>query len=82
MGQDAEDAISAVEPYEGGKGDLLWRLHRLSIVDKHRLPLAIVGGNLGINFQEFYPEMFPEGAPINPWNLFVGNMRFLGAHQE
>jgi hypothetical protein len=76
MRKDAIDAIRAVEPYEGGKGDILWRLHRLSIIDKHRLPIAIAGGNMGINFQIFYPELFPKGAVVNPWNLFVGDMRF------
>jgi hypothetical protein len=30
-------AIDAVEPYKGGKGDILWRLHRLNNIDKHRL---------------------------------------------
>ena len=76
MGQDAIDAISAIEPYEGGNGDILWRLHRLSIIDKHRLPLAIVGGSLGIHMPTFYPELFNERERNNPWNLLVTPMRF------
>ncbi len=40
MGQDAIDAIDAIKPYKGGN-DTLWRLHRLNIVDKHRLVIAV-----------------------------------------
>ena len=76
MGQDAEHAISAVEPYEGGKGDLLWKLHRLSIIDKHRLPITIVGGNLGVHMPTFYPELFSESERSNPWNLLVSDLTF------
>lgn len=28
--------IDALEPYKGGKGDILWRLHELDNIDKHR----------------------------------------------
>lgn len=76
MGQDAIGAISAVEPYQGGNGDILWRLHRLSIIDKHRLPITVVGGNLGIHLPTFYPEMFTDSAKNNPWIMNVTNMRF------
>lgn len=38
--QDAIDAIDAVEPYAGGKGALLWTLHDLNNVDKHRTILT------------------------------------------
>jgi hypothetical protein len=37
MRQDAIDAISAIEPYGGGKGKVLWNLHTLNNIDKHRL---------------------------------------------
>jgi hypothetical protein len=40
MRQQAVDAIEAVKPYKGGN-DLLWRLHRLNNIDKHRLLLAV-----------------------------------------
>jgi hypothetical protein len=39
MRQDAIDAIKAIKPYKGGN-DTLWRLHRLNIIDKHRLLMA------------------------------------------
>lgn len=35
--------IEALEPYQGGNGDALWRLHELSIADKHKLLLPIFG---------------------------------------
>lgn len=37
--KEAKDAIRAVKPYEGGN-NLLWHLHRLDIIDKHRLLVA------------------------------------------
>ena len=39
MRQDAIDAIKAIKPYKGGN-NTLWRLHRLNIIDKHRLLMA------------------------------------------
>ena len=43
MRQDAIDAIDAVKPYKGGN-DALWQLHRLNIVDKHRLLVTVGSG--------------------------------------
>jgi hypothetical protein len=40
MGQKAVDAIDVIEPYKGGKGTILWRLHKLNNLDKHRLLLT------------------------------------------
>jgi hypothetical protein len=37
MTEMAIKAIDAVEPYQGGKGEILWRIHRLNNIDKHRL---------------------------------------------
>ncbi len=39
MRQDAIDAIDAIKPYKGGN-DILWRLHSLNKIDKHRLLLT------------------------------------------
>jgi hypothetical protein len=41
MRKDAKDAIDAEEPYGGGKGRLLWQLHQLDIIDKHRIVYTI-----------------------------------------
>lgn len=44
MRPEAIRAIDAVKPYGGGN-DVLWRLHRLDIIDKHRT-LLIVGAHV------------------------------------
>jgi hypothetical protein len=43
MRQDAIDAITAIEPYGGGKGEILWQLHCLNNIDKHQLLLTVYG---------------------------------------
>lgn len=37
VGQDALDLIRATEAHRGGKGDALWRVHRLDVEDKHKI---------------------------------------------
>jgi len=39
MREDAIDLIRTIKPYKGGN-DVLWRLHRLNNIDKHRLLLT------------------------------------------
>jgi hypothetical protein len=46
MRQDAIDALSIIEPYGGGKGEILWQLHSLDNIDKHRLLLTVHGALL------------------------------------
>jgi hypothetical protein len=43
----ALDILYALKPYKGGH-DGLWRLHRLDIVDKHRLLLAVVAAHRNV----------------------------------
>ena len=40
--KDIAKEIGAIEPYQGGNGDILWRLHALSLREKHRLLLTLV----------------------------------------
>jgi hypothetical protein len=40
MRKEAIKAIDAIKPYKGGN-DVLWRLHRLNQIDKHRLLIAV-----------------------------------------
>jgi len=47
MRQEAIDAIDVIEPYKGGKGAILWRLHRLNNIDKHRLLLTACSTHVG-----------------------------------
>ena len=62
LGQDAIDAITEIEPYQGGKGETLWCLHRLSIIDRHRLPLTVIGGQMGVDLIPLYRDRIPELA--------------------
>ena len=45
MRQDAIKAIDAIEPYGGGAGEILWHLHTLDIIDKHKLLIAVGSTN-------------------------------------
>jgi len=51
IGADAEKFIRAIEPYKGGKGELLWILSKLDILDKHRalIPAGATFGQISIN---------------------------------
>ncbi|MGO9530227.1 MAG: hypothetical protein ACLP3B_03515 [Syntrophobacteraceae bacterium] len=61
---DAIDVLRSIEPYQGGKGHGLWVLHRLDIVDKHRL-LVTVGSSfqsvdLVAHMRPFFEKMLTE----------------------
>lgn len=47
ISKEALDLLYGLKPYKGGN-DTLWLLHRLDIVDKHRLMLAVVSAAQGI----------------------------------
>jgi hypothetical protein len=73
--RDAAKLIDAVEPYKGGAGHILWVLHRLSIVDKHRM-LVMIGSAYGIgigdHMQRMAADMNPIFEALNPPDLFIG----------
>jgi hypothetical protein len=48
MRQEAIDRIDAIKPYKGGN-NVLWRLHRLNNIDKHRVLVAAATSHLGHN---------------------------------
>jgi hypothetical protein len=48
MREEAVKAIDAIKPYKGGN-DTLWRLHRLNIINKHRLILMIGNALYGVD---------------------------------
>lgn len=52
-------AVIALEPYRGGKGDVLWKLHQLDIFDKHRLliPVVSVYSAVGIDLTAAFRRM-------------------------
>jgi len=49
---------------QGGKGDVLWTLHRLNNIDKHRLILAAGAAFRSINFGAIISEMVGGNFPI------------------
>lgn len=49
ISKDALDVLYALKPYKGGN-DALWRLHRLDIIDKHRLLLTVAAAAMTVVF--------------------------------
>ncbi len=63
LAQQAKDLIDAIKPYRGGN-DSLWKIHKLNIIDKHRL-LVTVGSaydslDLGAHVIETMNRAFPD----------------------
>jgi hypothetical protein len=56
MGREAIDALAALEPYKGGKGNDFWVLHSLNNIDKHRTLVAA-----GSSYEAVVPGM-PENV--------------------
>ena len=50
--QDAIDFIDATNPYRGGN-DVLWQIHKLNIIDKHRVLLAVQSASGPVGFDTF-----------------------------
>lgn len=72
MSSRAIAAIDAVQPYGGGN-DVLWHLHALNNIDKHRLILtvgsAVRSVDVGSMFQQKSPELAVFGDKLS---LFFG----------
>jgi hypothetical protein len=64
-GKDAIKILRACKPYSGGN-DLLWSLHQLNRVEKHRFPLVAFASyrNLIFNLKMTLPKDFPGGERI------------------
>jgi hypothetical protein len=64
--------LKALKPYKGGN-DLLWRLHRLNIADKHKMLVPVVAGYKSFSFDAVATmrAAFPDAAP---WDE-AGEMR-------
>jgi hypothetical protein len=48
MRENVQDAIRAIHPYQGGN-NTLWRLHRLDVIDKHKMLVAALGNITAVN---------------------------------
>jgi len=57
----ATKLIDNIQPYQNGRGDVLFRLHRLNLTDKHRLLLAVISQPrvIGSNSAGFLVLRFP-----------------------
>ena len=74
MKQDAINAIHATKPYKGGN-DLLWKLHRLNIVDKHRSLFTVGAAFQSLDITASMVQSMKAAAPemaTFPWpSLFL-----------
>jgi hypothetical protein len=69
MSKTAEKAIDALQPYKTGN-DVFWRLHVLSIADKHRTLIPIAVGLTGHSVQVNNVVVFVgPGKPIAPLKI-------------
>lgn len=62
MKPDAVNAIHATKPYKGGN-DVLWKLHRLNIVDKHRSLFTVGAAFRSVDLMASILEMMKATAP-------------------
>jgi hypothetical protein len=71
---DAKSAIDATKPYRGGN-DTLWRLHKLNIIDKHRLLLTVGSAfravDVGAEMRRMMREAFPDMPALPPVKAFI-----------
>jgi hypothetical protein len=61
IGQTAVDFISTFEPYIGGKGEILWKLHSANNFAKHRLLPTVAGNITGHTIPPAYIEEIISG---------------------
>jgi len=64
MRQDAKDAVAALEPYGGGRGAGLWRLHRLNIIDKHQTIFTAASRISAIDAVRHWARTIPQLKPL------------------
>jgi hypothetical protein len=79
--QNALDAVDKIEPWRGGKGEILWRLSELNNIDKHRLLITVGSFNSGVDIGRFLSRQistswagaFPEQPRPDPQISLVLN---------
>ena len=64
------EAICRLEPYKGGNGDYVWRLHYLDRMDKHRL-LITVGSSYRSFLFSHPPLTLPDGKRVPSPGVWV-----------
>ena len=67
-------ALDATKPYRGGN-DVLWQIHRLNNIDKHRFLITLGSAfrsvDLGAHMQQMMSELKPELSKIQFPPLFI-----------
>jgi hypothetical protein len=64
LAQQAKDVIDTIKPFRGGNDDL-WKIHKLNIIDKHRLLVTVgssfgsmdIGGHIVESFKRDFPHL-------------------------
>jgi hypothetical protein len=64
MTQQAVAAIDALRPYKGGN-DVLWQLHELNNVDKHRLILTVGSALRSTDLGDYFQQCAPPGSLLS-----------------
>jgi hypothetical protein len=75
--KESKDVIRALEPWQGGD-DILWRLHRLDIFDKHQLLVPVGAAHGGILVDTTFMG-FKEGddpVRIPPYQVLSGDRQY------
>jgi hypothetical protein len=67
------DAIDAIKPYRGGN-DLLWSLHGLNNIDKHRLLITVGSRYRSFNFGAYMSKDMNDNIAADPNNPFHGKI--------
>jgi hypothetical protein len=60
MRHEAIDALAALEPYKGGKGNDFWTLHCLNNIDKHRALVASGSSYAAVNLLPMMAAQMPD----------------------
>jgi hypothetical protein len=71
---DLIDAVTTLEPWEAGRDSLLWAIHELDRVDKHRLLLSVAAALTGVgldgdSYELTVAKKFSGGDPDRPLAL-------------
>jgi len=64
------DAIDKVKPYKGGN-DLLWALHRINNIEKHRLLLTVGSQAAGMHIGQWVANEFGRSHPCETFGPFA-----------
>lgn len=57
------DALDAAEPYQAGRGHVLWQLHELDKPNKHKESLALTGGYHAFDFAPIARDVMRKDKP-------------------